>query len=171
MLNSSSKLRAIFPKTQKSCLSLSYTCPSCRALSTSAARRTQDSRPFHARLRSAWKNTKIQWRPIPVGLGIASVGALQFYRIQARERGRNRRVLEDEEAEKAEDPRFKRKRPKGPWTVQLLSTLPLRAFSRLWGRLNEIQLPYYFRVPGFKLYSLLFGVKYVLATQSHARSS
>lgn len=49
-------------------------------------------------------------------------------------------------------------RPSGPWTVQVMSTLPLKALSRLWGKFNEIPLPYWFRVPGFKLYSWIFGV-------------
>jgi phosphatidylserine decarboxylase len=44
-----------------------------------------------------------------------------------------------------------------------MSTLPLKALSRLWGRFNEIDIPYYFRVPGFKLYSFIFGVKSVLS--------
>lgn len=44
-------------------------------------------------------------------------------------------------------------------SVQIMSTLPLKALSRLWGRFNEIDIPYYFRVPGFKLYSFIFGVK------------
>ncbi|KAL8747831.1 MAG: hypothetical protein Q9190_000331 [Brigantiaea leucoxantha] len=39
-----------------------------------------------------------------------------------------------------------------------MSTLPLKAISRLWGRFNELSIPYYLRVPGFKLYSWLFGV-------------
>lgn len=43
--------------------------------------------------------------------------------------------------------------------VQVMSTLPLKAISRLWGRFNELQIPYYLRVPGFKLYSWIFGVK------------
>jgi phosphatidylserine decarboxylase len=42
-----------------------------------------------------------------------------------------------------------------------MSTLPLKALSRLWGRFNELTIPYYLRVPGFKLYSFIFGVKYV----------
>lgn len=42
-----------------------------------------------------------------------------------------------------------------------MSTLPLKAMSRIWGRFNELQIPYYLRVPGFKLYSWIFGVKYV----------
>lgn len=42
-----------------------------------------------------------------------------------------------------------------------MSTLPLKALSRLWGKFNEVDIPYYFRVPGFKLYSWVFGVKLV----------
>ncbi|MBE7182324.1 MAG: phosphatidylserine decarboxylase, partial [Terriglobus roseus] len=40
-----------------------------------------------------------------------------------------------------------------------MSTLPLKALSRLWGKFNEIPLPYYLRPAGFKLYSWIFGVK------------
>lgn len=43
-----------------------------------------------------------------------------------------------------------------------MSTLPLKALSRLWGRFNELTLPYYLRVPGIKLYSYVFGVKCVI---------
>lgn len=39
-----------------------------------------------------------------------------------------------------------------------MSTLPLKAISRLWGRVNELTIPYYLRVPGFKLYAFIFGV-------------
>lgn len=39
-----------------------------------------------------------------------------------------------------------------------MSTLPLKAMSRLWGKFNEIPIPYYLRVPGFRLYALIFGV-------------
>lgn len=39
-----------------------------------------------------------------------------------------------------------------------MSTLPLKAMSRLWGRFNELTLPTFLRVPGFKLYSFIFGV-------------
>lgn len=46
--------------------------------------------------------------------------------------------------------------------VQVMSTLPLKAISRIWGKFNELTIPYYLRVPGFKLYSFVFGVKYVL---------
>jgi hypothetical protein len=45
--------------------------------------------------------------------------------------------------------------------VQVMSTLPLKAMSRLWGKFNELDIPYYLRVPGFLLYSKIFGVEYV----------
>jgi hypothetical protein len=43
--------------------------------------------------------------------------------------------------------------------VQIMSTLPLKAISRLWGKFNELDIPYYLRIPGFRLYSYIFGVK------------
>ncbi|KAI9791390.1 MAG: phosphatidylserine decarboxylase 1 [Peltula sp. TS41687] len=42
--------------------------------------------------------------------------------------------------------------------VQAMYILPLKAISRYWGRFNELEIPYYLRVPGFKLYSWVFGV-------------
>jgi phosphatidylserine decarboxylase len=42
-----------------------------------------------------------------------------------------------------------------------MSTLPLKAISRLWGKFNELTIPYYLRVPCFKLYSWAFGVKFL----------
>ena len=43
-----------------------------------------------------------------------------------------------------------------------MSALPLKAMSRLWGKFNELTIPYYLRVPGFRLYAFVFGVKYAL---------
>ena len=140
MLKRSPPLRSVLSSDRRYGLSFVYVCPSCRAFSKSTVRRAQqDSRPFGSRLRAAWRETKVDWRPIPVGLGIASVGALQFYRIQAREQ---RQPVddkhEDEVAEGSEDPKPKPKkrkriRPSGPWQVQIMSTLPLKGLSRLWG--------------------------------------
>jgi phosphatidylserine decarboxylase len=48
-----------------------------------------------------------------------------------------------------------------------MSTLPLKAISRLWGKFNELTIPYYLRVPGFKLYSFIFGVKWVSPMMQH----
>ncbi|KAK5995872.1 Phosphatidylserine decarboxylase proenzyme 1 [Cladobotryum mycophilum] len=104
---------------------------------------------FSQRLGEALRNSKIQWYQIPVGLGIGFLGLVQFYKVQAREREK-----QDGQAPK---PRPK-VRPDGPWQVQVMSTLPLKALSRLWGKFNELTIPYYLRVPGFKLYSFVFGV-------------
>jgi len=129
----------------------------------------QGKQNFRARLNFALKNTRIQWYSIPVGLGIAFLGLTHFFRVTSRERERLRReeeernsvysLEEDGELQPGKRPKKRpRVRPSGPWTVQVMSTLPLKALSRLWGKFNEIPLPYWFRVPGFKLYSWIFGV-------------
>ncbi|KAJ5901664.1 Phosphatidylserine decarboxylase-like protein [Penicillium taxi] len=114
---------------------------------------------FGSRLSFALRNTKVEWYPIPVGLGIGLLGVLSFYKSQRAERDREAREAAGEDWEDGRrPPRRPRVVPTGSWQVQLLSTLPLKAMSRWWGRFNEIELPYYFRVPGFKLYSWVFGV-------------
>lgn len=106
---------------------------------------------FSQRLGEALRNSKVTWYPIPVGLGIGFLGLVQFYKVQAREK------------DKAENGDKVKPRPRvkleGPWQVRVMSTLPLKAMSRLWGWFNELTIPYYLRVPGFKLYSYIFGVK------------
>lgn len=97
--------------------------------------------------------SKTEWYFIPVGVGIGFLGLVQGYKVYTREKERQEEV-EDAKRHK----RRPRIRPEGPWQVQVMSTLPLKALSRLWGRFNEVDIPYYFRVPGFKLYSWVFGV-------------
>lgn len=119
---------------------------------------------FRSRLNSALKNTKVKWEPIPIALGIGFLGAFQLYRIQRREKHTEaeRRDADGNVVDQQGRPKKRERiRPSGPWTVQVMSTLPLKALSRLWGRFNEIDIPYYLRVPGFKLYSWIFGVKQV----------
>ncbi|KAI9373106.1 phosphatidylserine decarboxylase-domain-containing protein [Aspergillus egyptiacus] len=115
---------------------------------------------FGSRLRFALRNTKVEWYPIPVGLGIGLLGILHYYKSQRNERIRQEREAEatGESFDFSKPPSRPKIRPSGPWQVQIMSTLPLKAMSRLWGRFNEIELPYYLRVPGFKLYSWFFGV-------------
>jgi phosphatidylserine decarboxylase len=138
---------------------------SLRHFSSTSWRYQKDNNPennrggFGSRLRFALRNTKVEWYPIPVGLGIGLLGLLHFYKSQRAERDRVARdAAGDEWDESKKPPRRPRIVPSGPWHVQIMSTLPLKAMSRLWGRFNEIELPYYFRVPGFKLYSWAFGV-------------
>ncbi|KAF2735620.1 phosphatidylserine decarboxylase [Polyplosphaeria fusca] len=135
----------------------------------SSSRRCLDNRQHHrkesfrSRLNAALKNTKIEWKPIPVALGVTFLGVYQFYRIQRREKHTQAEPDQDGNGngngETSGKPRKRERiRPSGPWQVQIMSTLPLKALSRLWGRFNEIPIPYYLRVPGFKLYSFIFGV-------------
>ncbi|KAJ6073733.1 uncharacterized protein N7446_001510 [Penicillium canescens] len=138
---------------------------SLRHFSSTSWRYQKDNNPennrggFGSRLRFALRNTKVEWYPIPVGLGIGLLGLLHFYKSQRAERDRVARdAAGDEWDESKKPPRRPRIVPSGPWHVQIMSTLPLKAMSRLWGQFNEIELPYYFRVPGFKLYSWAFGV-------------
>src|SRR2546423_1808012 len=43
---------------------------------------------FRSRLSEALRNTRIEWKPIPIGLGIGFLGLLQFARVQQREKQR-----------------------------------------------------------------------------------
>ena len=75
--------------------------------------------PFRARLRSALGDTRVHWKyRIPVGLGIGFLGAVQFYRVQEREKKRyeeERNALESSADEMGRLERRKRVRPSGPW--------------------------------------------------------
>jgi len=130
--------------------------PSSASTSRFYSQNSQQRPRFSSRLRAALKNSKVTWYQLPIGVGIGFVGLMQFYKTTSREKERQ----ELEEAG-ARPKRRERIRPDGPWQVQVMSTLPLKAISRLWGRFNELTIPYYLRVPGFKLYSFIFGVKYV----------
>ncbi|KAK0739699.1 phosphatidylserine decarboxylase-domain-containing protein [Apiosordaria backusii] len=98
-------------------------------------------------------DSKIRWYPIPVGLGVGFLGLVQFYKVYSREK----ELQENGEPDKKPKKR-PRVRPDGPWQVQIMSTLPLKAMSRLWGRFNELVIPYHLRSPAFRLYSWFFGV-------------
>ncbi|KAG0266272.1 phosphatidylserine decarboxylase 1 [Actinomortierella ambigua] len=104
----------------------------------------QEPSSYFGRIRKAWKETPIKWKPIPIGLGLAFIAFLQYNKIMRRE------------AERYQDHTAK---PVivGPWTVHIISELPLKTISQLWGAFNSITLPMWFRVPGFKLYSWIFG--------------
>ncbi|TDZ54623.1 Phosphatidylserine decarboxylase proenzyme 1 [Colletotrichum trifolii] len=126
-----------------------------RAANFIARRPVAPARLFsqHSQQRPRPGNSKIQWYQIPVGVGIGFLGLVQCYKISTRESEKQERTdVQDAPPKRAKI------RPDGPWQVQVMSTLPLKAISRLWGRFNEMVIPYYLRVPGFKLYSWIFGV-------------
>lgn len=82
---------------------------------------------FGTRLRRALEETKIRWYPIPVGLGIGFLALVQFYRVNQREKARQRDDEEDDDTEGWPKTR-KRIRPTGPWFVYWTS-LPCCALT------------------------------------------
>ncbi|KAF4631796.1 hypothetical protein G7Y89_g6330 [Cudoniella acicularis] len=160
------RIPLLFPQSQ--CI---HRCHKPRGFSSSPRQyrhRTDYKESFGTRLRRALGETKIKWYPIPVGLGIGFLGLVQLYRINEREKIKRReeeseddgyvRSASNSEGQVGRPKKRERIRPTGPWQVQVMSTLPLKAMSRLWGKFNELEIPYYLRVPGFKLYSFIFGV-------------
>ncbi|KAF3926892.1 hypothetical protein ABW20_dc0104926 [Dactylellina cionopaga] len=125
----------------------------CQYSSSSSSSSSNSRKSFFQRLRTAWNDTPIKWYPIPVGLGVAYLGFKHYTTVMGRE------SAEEDPSLDPNDPHKKKRkvRPSGPWQVQILSTLPLKALSRLWGKFNEIPLPVIFRPFGFKLYAFIFG--------------
>ncbi|KAI9317363.1 phosphatidylserine decarboxylase-domain-containing protein [Zopfochytrium polystomum] len=100
------------------------------------------------RASAAWFDTKVLWRPIPIGLGIAFIAALHLWRVQ-------RRTKDDLAALPGnDDPDLK---VEGSLSLRLYAALPLREASRLWGYLNSLTIPTPLRRPLLGLYAWLFG--------------
>jgi hypothetical protein len=112
---------------------------------------------FWTRLRRALRSTRVEWYPIPIGLGIAYVAFAHLRKM--RERG----WQQPDGGDNQQSPRNIKNRDEvkihGPWQVYVLSTLPLRSISRIWGKFNAIELPVFLRAPGYKLYSWIFGCR------------
>lgn len=123
---------------------------------TASRQAAGEGESFTKRAAKAWRSTKIAWKPLPIAVGIAFLGAFQLYRIQRREAS-----AADADSDLGRVPKRDRIRPTGGgWQVAVMSTLPLKAVSRVWGKFNELTIPYYLRVPGFKLYGWIFGVNF-----------
>ena len=99
---------------------------SARRFATSTPRHIKDStknqEPFRSRLLAALRRTKLDWSPVPIGVGIVFLGAFQFYRVRERERKRHEREYaqsfqngEGDGGEHGRPKKRKRIRPSGPW--------------------------------------------------------
>jgi len=95
------------------------------------------------RMINAWKDTPTKWYPLPVAVGAILLVVLKYQKSL-------REVDVDENGEQII-------RLRGPWQVHVLGALPLRNMSRLWGYLNSLELPVWFRPYGFRLYAAAFG--------------
>ncbi|ORY35723.1 phosphatidylserine decarboxylase-domain-containing protein [Naematelia encephala] len=96
----------------------------------------------------AW-STPTKWYPIPLALG-----ALVLLAVQWRKQTRGELEVESQNQEGAV---VRSKKVDGPWQVRVLGALPLRSLSQLWGYLNGLVLPVWFRPFGFRLYARIFG--------------
>ena len=114
---------------------------------------------FWSRVRRAWKNTRVEWYPIPIGLGIAYIAFAHLRKMGERGWSFKTPPSEGDGSHPSNIKSNEDVKIHGPWQVYVLSTLPLRSISRLWGKFNAIELPVFMRVPGYKLYSWVFGCR------------
>ena len=103
---------------------------------TSSARRHEYQQQsgrgsFGSRLRTAWQDTKIEWYPIPVGLGIGFLGFAQLYKVRQREKLKeaeeeNGRALSapGDSGEGGKPKKRGKIRPSGPWYADSHLLLP-----------------------------------------------
>ncbi|KAG6828988.1 hypothetical protein H0H92_006060 [Tricholoma furcatifolium] len=109
--------------------------------------KSEASIPFYRKLINAWTETPTKWYPIPI-----AVGALLLVAIQYR-----RKLRKAKKEVEVDDDGMEVIRLKGPWQVHVIGALPLRNMSRLWGYINSLELPVWFRPWGFRLYAFAFG--------------
>ncbi|KAJ1815424.1 phosphatidylserine decarboxylase 1, partial [Coemansia sp. RSA 2599] len=84
------------------------------------------------------------WYWIPVGAGIAYIGVQRLYHIETGGASDRSAVVEGVAVP-------------GPWQLHVLSALPLKAMSRLFGSFNEIEIPAMLRSPLLRIYAAIFG--------------
>ncbi|KAG9046857.1 phosphatidylserine decarboxylase 1 [Tulasnella sp. UAMH 9824] len=104
-------------------------------------------KPLYSRVADAWNNTPTKWYPLPIGVGALLLAAVQ-YRKEQRKRNEPEVVADDNGTVV---------KVKHPWQVNVLGALPLRNLSRLWGYLNSLELPVWFRPTGYRIYAWVFG--------------
>lgn len=129
-------LRRSRPTTPYQCVFCQHRTGAPRHFSVSSIRRdaghSGKKGPFGSRLREALQRTKVQWYPIPVGLGIGFLGFAQLYRQHQQQKRENLRQEEEEdggygpevdnEGKGGKPKKRKRIRPSGPWYIHVLSS-------------------------------------------------
>jgi len=117
------------PTTPNQCIFCQHRSRAPRHFSVSSIRREAghngEKGPFGSRLRTALQSTKVQWYPIPVGLGIGFLGFAQLYRRHQQQQREKLRQEEEEaggygpegdnDGKGGKPKKRKRIRPSGPW--------------------------------------------------------
>lgn len=91
------------------------------------------------------ESSKTGWYWIPVGVGLTYIGFQRLYHIES--------DLAQEQTKKA----TAGVAVPGPWQLHVLSALPLKAMSRLFGSFNEMEIPQSLRKPLLHVYAWTFG--------------
>jgi phosphatidylserine decarboxylase len=102
--------------------------------------KSSDSTPL-AKFRAAWRESKVNWYPIPISLGLAYIAASHFYKVYQR----------------PDDPNSVQTKIEGPFYLRFYASLPLRYLSQWWGWINDLDLPIILRKPVYLTYSYLCG--------------
>ena len=105
-----------------------------------------------------------KWYPLPFGVGLLIIGTIQYGRVSRREKALTSSSSSSSSTFDSASPSTSFPshhdpqdiQIQGPWQVHVLSTLPLRSISRLWGWINELHLPLSLRSSVFNLYSWAF---------------
>ncbi|EAU93641.1 phosphatidylserine decarboxylase 1 [Coprinopsis cinerea okayama7 len=145
-VHSTNKTTALLRKVKNSGLKRAYSTKSTGDGTNLGAGATGNL-PLYRKVISAWTETPTKWYPIPLAVGALLLVAIQ-YRRKVKRAGK--------EVELDEDGREIIKL-KGPWHVHVMGALPLRNMSRLWGYVNSLELPVWFRPYGYKFYAYAFG--------------
>ncbi|KAF8804194.1 phosphatidylserine decarboxylase [Phlegmacium glaucopus] len=105
--------------------------------------------PFYRKLINAWTETPTKWYPLPLAVGALLLVAMQY-------RKKSKRAQAQLEADLNENG-YEVIKLKGPWQVHVIGALPLRNMSRLWGYVNSLELPVWFRPYGLGFYAYVFA--------------
>ncbi|KAF8527848.1 phosphatidylserine decarboxylase-domain-containing protein [Hysterangium stoloniferum] len=124
--------------------------PGTRAYSSDSG--IPPGKSLYHRLVHTWRTTPTKWYPLPISAGIALLVFIQF-----RKRHASKQYPEADSTEVYVSPGGDAIRLNGPLHIHVIGALPLRTMSRLWGYLNSLHLPVWFRPFGFKLYAFIFG--------------
>ncbi|KAJ2083539.1 phosphatidylserine decarboxylase 1 [Coemansia sp. RSA 988] len=87
----------------------------------------------------------VGWYWIPVSVGLAVIGFQRLYHIKS--------DISKEQQRQA----TRGVTVPGPWQLHVLSALPLKAMSRLFGSFNEMEIPRILRKPLLHIYAWTFG--------------
>ncbi|KAJ2760957.1 phosphatidylserine decarboxylase 1 [Coemansia sp. BCRC 34490] len=118
-----------------------------RTLGRLDSRKCMPCRRVYSNGSSGKEKSTIGWYWIPVGAGIGVIGVQRLIHIESnisKDTKRDGRQIDGVAVP-------------GPWQLHVLSALPLKAMSRLFGSFNEIEIPRMLRSPLLRLYAWIFG--------------